>query len=220
MEATQITGTGRAQPRVSESSLIDRPRWTSTTQRDIIYMAGVLIRSMAAWVGWTVSLSLSASVLVLTLGTCVWLPGASLRSLVDLDRRLLSRYLGRPVPARERPSDDEEASRPGRAKGHDRRSWGELRWLMLNSTLGMLSASIGIGAILEVIALVSTPLWWWALSNPHHQYGTLNLGLYTVTSTGWAFVTTALGLALAPIALAINHGLAHAHAELALSRLD
>jgi hypothetical protein len=57
------------------------------------------------------------------------------------------------------------------------------------------------------------PLWWWAISDPHHQYATLNLGIYTVTSTGWAFATTGIGLALAPVALLINHGLASGHSH-------
>ena len=47
------------------------------------------------------------------------------------------------------------------------------------------------------------------------QYGTLNLGIYTVTSTGWAFVTTALGLVLAPLAFLLNRGLATGHAAVA-----
>ena len=47
-----------------------------------------------------------------------------------------------------------------------------------------------------VINYILMPLWWWAIYDPHTQYATLNLGIYTVTSTGWALVTTALGLAL------------------------
>jgi signal transduction histidine kinase len=66
-----------------------------------------------------------------------------------------------------------------------------------------------------VVGWITAPLWWWAIPDPHHQYGTLNFGIYTVNSVGWAFVTTALGLLLAPLALAINHWLAAGHAALA-----
>ena len=36
-----------------------------------------------------------------------------------------------------------------------------------------------------------------------------------MTSTGWAFVTTALGVALAALAVAINRGVASGHAAVA-----
>jgi signal transduction histidine kinase len=58
-------------------------------------------------------------------------------------------------------------------------------------------------------------VWWWVIPDPHTQYGTLNLGIYTVTSTGWAFVTTAIGLVLLPLAMLLNRGVATAHAALA-----
>ena len=65
----------------------------------------------------------------------------------------------------------------------------------------------------EVVSLITMPLWWWAITDPHHQYATLNLGIYTVTSTGWALVTTGIGLALAPVALLLNRGAASAHSR-------
>ena len=63
------------------------------------------------------------------------------------------------------------------------------------------------------------PLWWWAIADPSKQYGTLNLGLYTVTSTGWALVTTGLGLVLLPVAALLNRAAAAGHAGLAARML-
>jgi hypothetical protein len=63
------------------------------------------------------------------------------------------------------------------------------------------------------------PVWWWAISDPSKQYGTLNVGMYTVTSTGWAFVTTALGLVLLPFAVLLNRAAAAGHAGLAARML-
>jgi hypothetical protein len=74
---------------------------------------------------------------------------------------------------------------------------------------------VAVAVTAEVISLIAMPLWWWAINDPDHQYATLNLGIYTVTSTGWAFLTAAIGLALAPVALGINHGLARLHNRVA-----
>ena len=63
------------------------------------------------------------------------------------------------------------------------------------------------------------PLWWWAINDPSQQYATLNLGIYTVTSTGWALVTTGLGLVLLPVAALLNRAAAAGHAGLAARAL-
>ena len=85
---------------------------------------------------------------------------------------------------------------------------------MLNSVFGFVCATVALAVTAEVISLVAMPLWWWAISDPHHQYATLN-SVFTVTSTGWALVTAALGLALAPIGLGINRALARVHSRVA-----
>jgi hypothetical protein len=86
---------------------------------------------------------------------------------------------------------------------------------VLNSVFGFVCATVALAVTAEVISLVAMPLWRWAISDPHHQYATLNLGIYTVTSTGWALLTAALGLALAPIGLGINRALARIHSRVA-----
>jgi hypothetical protein len=70
-----------------------------------------------------------------------------------------------------------------------------------------------------VIAYLASPLWAWAISDPSDHYAVLNLGLYTVHSTALAFVNTALGLALVPVAIAVNRTTASAHAGLAATML-
>jgi hypothetical protein len=97
----------------------------------------------------------------------------------------------------------------------DPRIWADLRWAVLNSIFGFVAAMIAISVTAEVLSLIAMPLWRWAISDPHQQYATLNLGIYTVTSTGWALVTTGIGLALAPVALLINRGVAAVHSRAA-----
>ena len=88
-------------------------------------------------------------------------------------------------------------------------------WLILSSTMGFILATVALTATRLVINYILMPLWWWAIYDPHTQYATLNLGIYTVTSTGWALVTTALGLALVMPAALVNRVAATSHARLA-----
>ena len=71
----------------------------------------------------------------------------------------------------------------------------------------------------ERLQAAGIDLWWWTITDPSHQYATLNLGMYTVTSTGWALVTTGLGLVLLPVAALLNRVAAAGHAGLAAKLL-
>jgi signal transduction histidine kinase len=102
-----------------------------------------------------------------------------------------------------------------RAITTDPQTWKNFGWLVLNSIFGFAFSLAALSVTALVIGYIAMPLWWWAIPHPETQYGTLNLGIYTVTSTGWAFVTTAIGLALAPLALLLNHGVAKVHAAAA-----
>jgi hypothetical protein len=85
----------------------------------------------------------------------------------------------------------------------------------LNSTAGFVLATAALTVTGLAVAYVAMPLWWWAISDPSTQYGTLNLGLDTVTSTGLAFLTTGIGLLLLPVAALLNRAAAAGHAGLA-----
>lgn len=68
---------------------------------------------------------------------------------------------------------------------------------------------------MAALSYILMPLWWWAISDPGDQYGTLNLGIYTVHNVGIAFLSTAIGLVLMPLALLLNRGLVAGHSALA-----
>lgn len=102
-----------------------------------------------------------------------------------------------------------------RAVSSDPRTWKDLGWLVVNSTVGFVIAAAAITVTTLVISYIAMPLWWWAIDDPSKQYGTLNLGLYTVTSTSLAFLTTGLGLVLLPVAAMLNRAAAAGHAGLA-----
>jgi hypothetical protein len=101
----------------------------------------------------------------------------------------------------------------------DPRTWKDLAWLVVNSTLGFVIAAAALTVTGLAIAYLTMPLWWWAITDPSKQYATLNLGLYTVTSTGWALLTTGLGLMLLPVAALLNRTAAAGHARLAARML-
>ena len=191
-------------------------RATGAAGRDLVYLTGVLGTSIFGFVVWTVGLSLALSLSVLIIGALVWLAVAGgLRATVDLDRHLVGWYRGIPLKGRYRDHVDGSLSARVKATLADPRTWADLRWLVLNSVVGFVCATVALAVTAEVISLVAMPLWWWAISDPHHQYATLNLGIYIVTSTSWALVTAALGLALMPVALGINRALANFHSRVA-----
>lgn len=77
----------------------------------------------------------------------------------------------------------------------------------------MATAAITVTGL--ALSYLLMPLWWWTINDPSTQYGTLNLGVYTVTSTGWALLTTGLGLVLLPVAALLNRAAAAGHAGMA-----
>ena len=191
-------------------------RATRAAGRDLVYLTGVLGTSTLGFVAWTVGLSLAVSMSVLVIGALVWVSVAGgLRVTTDLDRRLVGWYRDVSLDRRYRESASDSWAARVKATLTDPSMWADLRWLVLNSVFGFVCATVALAVTAEVISLVAMPLWWWAITDPHHQYATLNLGIYTVTSIGWALVTAALGLALAPIALGINRALARLHSRVA-----
>jgi len=153
---------------------------------------------------------------VLIVGALVWLGTAYVFRWTTMIDRLLAGWLRRaPVGAVYRTPTERGLLARLREVTWDPQTWKDLGWLVLNSIVGFGLSLAALCATVVVLGYVTMPLWWWAISDPHTQYGTLNLGIYTVTSTGWAFLTTAIGLLLTPVALLINRGVASGHAAVA-----
>jgi signal transduction histidine kinase len=186
------------------------------TGQDFIYMLGVLCTSIIGFVVWVTGLSLTLSLLVLIVGLLVWLGTTYVfRWTVTLDRLLAGWQRGQRIPGVYRAPDTDGVLARLRTVTKDPQTWKDFGWLVLNSIAGFTIAVVSLSVTALVLGYIFMPLWWWAIPHPHTQYATLNLGIYTVTSTGWAFVTTALGLALAPLVVLLNRGLARGHAAAA-----
>jgi len=188
-----------------------------TAGRDLLYLLAVLSMSIIEFVVWVTGVSITASLLILVIGLLVWLGAAyAFRGTASIDRRLAGWLRGEPLPGVYRSPESKGILVRVRTVTVDPQTWKDFAWSVLNSIGGFVLALFGISVTVLVIGWITMPLWWWAIPDPHHQYGTLNFGLYTVNSLGWAFVTTAIGLLVAPLALAINHWLAVGHAALAV----
>ncbi|MGZ4341091.1 MAG: sensor histidine kinase [Solirubrobacteraceae bacterium] len=185
----------------------------ATAGRDFAYLLAVFCVSIIELVVWITGFALTIGLLVLIVGLFVWVATAyTFRGMATIDRRLAGWVRGKPIPGVYRHARDRSRIRTVTT---DPQTWKDFGWIVLNSIFGFVLATIAVTATVVVISYIVMPLWWWAIPHPHTQYGTLNLGIYTVTSTGWAFLTTAIGLVLAPLVVLLNHGFAAGHAATA-----
>jgi putative sensor protein len=184
--------------------------------RDLLYVLGVLAASIIEFAVWVTGVSVTASLLVLIVGLLVWLTTVFIfRAIADVDRRTAGWYRRRPIRGDYRTNYNPGFMSRVRVVSTDPQTWKDLGWMIVNSTLGFAMATAAITVTGLVLCYITMPLWWWAINDPHMQYGTLNLGIYTVTSTSLAFVTTGIGLVLLPVAALLNRAAAAGHASLA-----
>jgi Putative sensor len=183
--------------------------------RDLAYLVAVLPLSILAFAVWVTGLTLTLSLLILIVGIFVWLGTTYVfRWTAGIDRTLIEWITRKPVAAvYRRPAAPGMLARV-RSMTVDPQTWKDLGWLVLNSTLGFAVAVASLSVTAVVLGYITMPIWWWAIPDPGQQYGATNLGLYTVDSTWLAFLTTAIGLALAPIAAQLNRGIVAAHSSL------
>lgn len=205
----------------SRSSLVQAPpsrisAWTRSALRDLVYDAAVFLWSVVAFTVLVTGVTVTVSVLVLFIGVFVWIGFAYLvRWTTWVDRRLAGWQRGERVQAVYRRPHARGFFPLLRAVSSDSQTWKDLSWLGLTSIVGFALGLMAITAVGVVLAYVSMPIWYWAVSDPHSQYGITNLGLFTVDSLGEAFAVMGIGLVLAPIALLLTRGCATAHAALA-----
>lgn len=187
-----------------------------TVWRDFVYLLGAFTMSIVGFVVWVTGLSVTASLLVLIIGVFVWVGTLYVfRWTSAVDRRLAGwRRRERIDAVYRRPPE------PGfwsllKTMTVDPQTWKEAGWLVGNSIMGFIVTLVALSVSALVLTWITLPIWWWAIPNPHEQYATLNFGIYTVTSLGWAFVTMGLGLVTLPLALLLNRGVAAGHSSIA-----
>jgi hypothetical protein len=189
--------------------------------RDAGYVLTMLVLSIAGF--WILAACVMATAIPLptVVGVLVGVASAYiLRGVTAVDRRLAGWYLRRPIRGRYR-----RRSAPGvialvKTVGSDPRTWKDAGWVLGNSVAGLALGTTALVVTSVTISYLTTPLWWWAVPNPHDNYAVLNLGIYTVTSTWLALLTSAIGLVLLLPAIALNRRIASVHAGLARRALQ
>jgi hypothetical protein len=185
--------------------------------RDLAYLLLVLAIGVVDCVAWVTGVSITATLLLTIVGIPVWLTTVAVfRHEAEFSRRAAGWFRRSPIPTiyPPRPPDVGRLAR-ARTVTSDPQTWRNLGWLVLNSTAGVALATAAITCTGLAVGYILTPTYYWAIHHAAEQVATLNFGVYTVRSLGWAFVTTGLGVALLPLALGLNHVAAVGHARLA-----
>jgi hypothetical protein len=189
--------------------------------RDAGYVLAMLVLSVTGF--WVLTACVISTVVLLptVVGVLVGVASAYiLRWLTGIDRRLAGWYLGQAVRGRYRRPDAPGVIALVKTVGRDPRTWKDAGWVLGNSVAGLALGTVALVVTSLTISYLTTPLWWWAVPDPHHNYAVLNLGIYTVTSTSLALVTSAIGLVLLLPAIALNRRIASGHARLARGALQ
>jgi hypothetical protein len=205
--ATQTSGESRL-PRIRG--------WTTSALRDVVYAGAVFLWSIVAFTILVTGVSITISLLIFVVGVFVWIGFAYVAGWTTrVDRRLAGWQRGERVGAIYRHPTDRGFVPLLKTVSSDPQTWKDLGWLAVTSIVGFTLGLAAITAVGIVLAYLSMPIWYWAISDPGSQYGLTNLGVFTVDTLGEAFAVAAIAIVLAPLALLLARGCAKGHAGLA-----
>src|SRR5215212_5646604 len=191
--------------------------WLGRLGKDTVYLVtglpmGILTFTVAV-TGWSTGLGL----LITLLGFPVLvLTAFALRGLSHVERGRASLVLDEPLIARY-----EQPAKPGfvaRVKTvfTDAQNWRDLAWALLLLGVGIAGFTIAVTAIGTVIGLIFAPAWMWALWDSADP---VDLGVFQVTDIWTSFAATGIGIAAAPLGLALIRGAAAGSGALAQALL-
>ncbi len=194
--------------------------WTSQALSDVGYAAAVAVWSVAGFTVLISGVAVTASLLVLVIGVIAWIGFVHVvRWTTWVDRRLAGwqRHESVSTVYRRPAADGFVPSVKGLST--DPQTWRDLTWLAVTSVVGFAGGVVVLTAAGLVAAYVSLPLWFWAVTHPHTEYGLTAFGRFTVDTLGEAATMTALGLGLVPVVLVLARWFARSHAALAVRLL-
>jgi signal transduction histidine kinase len=191
--------------------------WLGRLGKDSLYLLtglpmGILTFTVAV-TGWSLGLGL----LITLIGFPVLLVTAlALRGLSHVERARAQLVLDEPLIARYK-----QPAKPGiweRCKSilGDAQNWRDLGWSLLLLPIGIAGFTIAVTAIGVVLGMVFAPAWTWALWDANDPP---DLGLFHITNIWTALAATAIGIAIAPLGLALVRGSAAATGALARALL-
>ena len=190
--------------------------WTTSALRDVVYCGAVFLWSIVGFTILVTGVSVTASLLILVFGVFVWVGFVYvLRWTTWVDRRLAGWQRGERVPAVYRRPPARGFVPLLKTVTSDPRTWKDMGWLAVTSIVGFTLGLLAVTAVGIVLAYLSVPIWYWAITDTDELYGLINLGVVTVDTLGEALALAAIGLLLAPLALLLARACARAHASLA-----
>lgn len=199
------------------SSVSTLKHWTGRLGRDSLYLItglpmGILTFTVAV-TGWSLGLGL----LITLLGFPVLLVTAlALRGLSHVERARARLVVDEPLVARyAQPAESGIWARCKSVFG-DAQNWRDLGWAMLLLPVGIAGFTIAVTAIATVLGLIFAPAWTWALWDANDPP---DLGLFHVTDIWTSLAATGIGIAAAPLGLALVRGSAEASGALARALL-
>jgi len=194
--------------------------WTGSALRDVVYCGAVLAWSIAGFTILVTGAAVTASLLFLVVGVFVWICFVHvLRWTTWIDRRLAGWQRHERVPAAYRRPTDRGFIPYLQTLSADPQTWKDMAWLGVTSIVGFAGGLAVITAAGLAATYVSMPLWYWAASHPHQEYGVTNLGFRTVDTLPEAGLAAAIGLVLIPVVLLLARWCAATHAGLAVRML-
>jgi signal transduction histidine kinase len=178
---------------------------------DALYLLTGFGMSIVAFTVWVTGITLSLTFGLLIVGFPVVVATfAAFRRLADIERRRAALALGEPLLSDyRRPPEDRRLAARLKAALHDPQRWKDIAYHMLFSVIGFTWGTIWLTLWCFVITSITLPAWWWAMPSDA-QYVGMTLDTWEQT-----LGAAAIGVAVLPVTLFAQRGLAASQAALA-----
>jgi signal transduction histidine kinase len=178
---------------------------------EALYLLSGLATSVVAFVVCVTGITLSVTLGMLIIGfPVILLTFVCCRWLAAVERRRAALVLGAPIAATYRPpSEDRRLAARLKAAAHDPQRWKDIAYLAVFGAVGQICGVIWL--LLWGVALIglTMPAWWW-LTPSSTEYLS-----FTIDTWEESIGAAAIGVALLPVALLVQHPFALFQAHLA-----
>jgi signal transduction histidine kinase len=190
------------------------PRTATRLRRigaDALYVLLGLVASIVIFVVWVTGVTLSLSLLILIIGLpIVLVTTAAFRGLSDLERRRAALVFGHPIAADYRRVPRGARFGPRlRIVTTDPQTWRDTAYLAIVSVVGFTWGTVWLVMWGTALGSITLPAWWWSMPSEATYLW------FQVDSWLENAIAVAIGLALIPISLYVQRGLALSQAHLA-----
>jgi signal transduction histidine kinase len=199
---------------VTATASTPAPRTTSRLRQfgaDALYLLLGLVASIVAFTVWVTAVSVTLSLIILIVGLpLVMLTFLLFRAMCDIERRRAAIVLGEPIASSYRavPPVSRFFQRL-KVVSTDPQTWKDTAYLLVLSVVGFVCGTVWLVLWGTAIGSVLLPAWWWSMPDDAMYLW------FTPETTVDYVVAVAIGLALIPVALYAQRGMALAQAHIA-----